>query len=59
MAKEPVAKLLRMEKSMILSQFASHAVAEAPTPSTYLSKVELGGGVAPCLNRGLKRAVLP
>lgn len=44
---------------MILSQLASHGVAKAPTQSTYLSIVGLGVGVAPRLNWGLKRAVLP
>ena len=55
MNEEPVAKLQPMEKSMILSQFTSHAVAEALIPSTYLSKVGLGIRV----EKWLKRAVLP
>ena len=40
---------------MILSQFASHEVAEALPPSTYSSRVGLGGRVA----KWLKRAFLP
>jgi hypothetical protein len=39
---------------MIFSQFASHAVAEAPPPSTYSSRVGLGGRVT----KWLKRAFL-
>ena len=52
---EAIAKLQPMEKTMILSQFASHEAAEALPPSTYLSQVGLGGRAA----KWLKRAFLP
>ena len=40
---------------MILSQFASHVVAEALPPGRYSGRVGLGGGVV----NWLKRAFLP
>lgn len=43
---EGVAKLLAVEKTMILSQFASREATGALPPSTYLDKVAIGGGVA-------------
>lgn len=46
---EPVAKLLLMDKTMILSQFA------IPSPSTYSNRVGLGNGMP----KWLKRAFLP
>jgi hypothetical protein len=42
---EAVAKLLRMEKTMILDQFTNCAAAESPAPEHILEGVGLGGEV--------------